>query len=291
MTRPYRASTHEPRENGGRTQPPDDFDVAELLDGFAAFLGGTANVIMQLSTPPVGYGVVESTVDSGKVMLHPIKRLRTTVTYLAVAMFGTADERSDYRAAVNLSHRQVRSTGSSPVRYNAFDPALQLWVAACLYWGAQDMYERMHGPMDEATADAFYQFSARFGTTLQMPAEMWPADRHAFAEYWAKHLAATTIDPPIRAYFNDLIDLKMLPRPAQLAFGRAHRFFVIGLLPQHLRDQMGCAWSERDDHALDRIMRAVGTTQALLPRPVRLLPVNAYLLDLRIRRRLGLRLV
>src|SRR5687768_15996475 len=79
MTRPYHASTDEPRENGGRAQPPDDFDVAELLDGFAAFLGGTANVIMQLSTPPVGYGVVESTVDSGKVMLHPIKRLRTTV--------------------------------------------------------------------------------------------------------------------------------------------------------------------------------------------------------------------
>ncbi|WP_433658873.1 oxygenase MpaB family protein [Nocardia sp. CA-128927] len=284
MTRPLRATTHE-------TEPPDDLDITQFTDGIAGLLGGTANVIMQLSTRPVGYGVVESTVDSGKVMLHPVKRLRTTVTYLAVAMLGTEAERADYRDAVNRSHRPVHSTASSPVRYNAFDPSLQLWVAACLYWGAKDLYERMHGPMDEPTADAFYRYSARFGTTLQVRADMWPADRQAFAAYWDKHLADTTIDPPIRDYFNDLIDLKMLPRPVQLVFGRPHRFVVAGLLPAHLRDQMGCTWTARDDRALDRILRTIGTTQTWLPRQARLFPINAYLLDLRVRRRLGLRLV
>jgi uncharacterized protein (DUF2236 family) len=36
---------------------------------------------MQLSWPEVGYGVMESKVDSGNAMKHPYKRARTTFTY------------------------------------------------------------------------------------------------------------------------------------------------------------------------------------------------------------------
>src|SRR3989442_6086019 len=106
--------TRSPMTSPFRKPAEHTFDIERHLDGVAAFVGGTANVIMQLSTLPVGYGVLESTVDSGKVMLHPIKRLRTTLTYLAVAMLGTDDERDAYRDAVNLSHRSVRSTSASP---------------------------------------------------------------------------------------------------------------------------------------------------------------------------------
>ncbi|NKY85892.1 oxygenase MpaB family protein [Nocardia veterana] len=273
------------------TQPPAAYDVAAHLDGSAAFFGAAANVIMQLSLAPVGYGVVESTVDSGKVMLHPVKRTRTTLTYLAVAMLGSDDERAAYRAAVNWQHRRVRSTADSPVRYNAFDPRLQLWVAACLYWGARDLYERMHGPMPAAEADAFYRHAARFGTTLQMPAAMWPVDRAAFDRYWSEQLAATHIDPPIRAYFDDLVDLKMFPQPIPLLFGRFHRWMVAGLLPQHLRTQMDMPWSDADDRRLARLLHAVGAVEQRVPRQLEMFPVNLYLFDMRMRRRLGLRLV
>ena len=57
---------------------------------FWAFAAGAANVIMQLSWPQVGYGVVESKVDSGDLLKHPWKRARTTFQYLAVAILGTA---------------------------------------------------------------------------------------------------------------------------------------------------------------------------------------------------------
>ena len=49
-------------------------------------LAGGANVVMQLSRPGVGYGVVESRVESGRIDRHPIKRARTTFTYLAVSV-------------------------------------------------------------------------------------------------------------------------------------------------------------------------------------------------------------
>src|SRR5579875_608921 len=160
---------------------------------------------MQLALPPVGYGVLESKVEGSQVTKHPLRRFRTTFTYIAVALLGTDDERDRYRAAVDRIHRQVRSTPASPVRYNAMDPRLQLWVAACLYYGSVDLYQRMYGPMDEAAADAFYRHAARFGTTLQMPAELWPADRAAFARYWDEAVAATSIDAPVRDYLRDLM--------------------------------------------------------------------------------------
>ncbi|WP_406265690.1 oxygenase MpaB family protein [Nocardia sp. NBC_00881] len=83
-------------------------------DGIAGFLGGTANVIMQLSAPPVGYGVVESTVAGGKVMLHPIKRLRTTLTHLSVAMLGSDEERATYRQSFSI-HVPYRTMMPAPV--------------------------------------------------------------------------------------------------------------------------------------------------------------------------------
>ena len=132
------------------------FDDPLYLDGVGAFLAGPANVVMQLALAPVGYGVLESKVDSGKVTLHPLKRFRTTFTYLAVAMLGTDADRDRYRAAVNSAHRLVHSDEASPVPYNAFDPALQLWVAACLYYGSVYPYEWLHGPMPDDLADAFY---------------------------------------------------------------------------------------------------------------------------------------
>jgi len=54
-----------------------------------ALLAGPANVIMELAQPGVGYGVLESRVESGRTDRHPIKRARTTFTYLAVATAGS----------------------------------------------------------------------------------------------------------------------------------------------------------------------------------------------------------
>ncbi len=110
-----------------------------------ALLAGPANVIMQLARPGVGYGVMESRVESGRIDLHPIKRARTTFTYLAVATAGTDAQKAAFRRAVNRAHAQVRSTPDSPVQYNAFDPELQLWVAACLYKGGRRLPDFRRG--------------------------------------------------------------------------------------------------------------------------------------------------
>ncbi|MEV6095662.1 oxygenase MpaB family protein [Nocardia sp. NPDC051981] len=265
--------------------------VREHIDGVAAFLGGAANVVMQLSLKPIAYGVMESDVDSGKVTLHPIKRLRTTLTYLSVALLGNEDDRRDYREAVNRSHRSVHSKPGSAVKYNAFDPKLQLWVAACLYWGVDDLYHRMRGPMNPELAEAFYQYCARLGTTLQMRPELWPATRDEFYVYWEENLATKSIDAPTRKYFNDLADLKMLPWPLQITLGGLHRFIVTALLPPHLREEMAMTWSARDERIFAGFLRLISAIWTRMPTPVRLFPYNFYLADMRLRRRLGRPLV
>ncbi|WP_227996541.1 oxygenase MpaB family protein [Nocardia australiensis] len=289
MTAANRATPHEPATTC-RYGTADDFQMDEIFDGIAAALGGMANVMVQLSLRPVAYGVMESKVESGRVDLHPWKRLRTTLTYISVALLGSEKDREIYREAVNQSHRPVHSEPDAPLKYNAFDPKLQLWVAACLYWGIVDLKEKMHGPLDEDTADVFYQYAARLGTTLQMRQEMWPADRAAFEDYWNTNLATKTIDARTRAYFDHIIDLKMLARPLRI-FGRLHRFIVGGLLPQHLRDEMGMTWSARDQRRFVELLRTIGTVQDRFPKAARVFPMNVLLVDMRLRHRFGRPLV
>ena len=184
------------RRNGVRARPAARFD--DQLMGMALLLG-PANVIMELAIPGVGYGVKESRVESGRIDLHPIKRARTTFTYLAVAVAGSDTQKAAFRRAVNRAHAQVYSTPESPVRYNAFDPDLQLWVAACLYKGGVDVHRTFVGEIDDDDADRHYHEGKALGTTLQVPPEMWPADRAAFDRYWHESLAQVHIDDAVEA--------------------------------------------------------------------------------------------
>lgn len=267
-----------------------DVQYADGLIG-AALLAGPANVIMQLARPGVGYGVVESKVDSGRTDLHPIKRARTTFTYLAVAARGTDIQKAAYRKAVNGSHAQVRSTAESPVKYNAFDRNLQLWVAACLYKGGVDAWHCLIGEMDDKTADEHYRAGMTLGTTLQVPPEMWPADRAAFEQYWNDALSQVHIDETVRRYLYNLISRSKLPRPLARPAGAVSVFLTTGFLPQRFRDEMQLPWDTNRQRIFDRVITTLSVLTALSPRVVREFPFNALLVDVDWRIRTGRPLV
>ncbi len=270
-----------------QTQPSQLDDV---LVG-AGLMAGAANVIMQLGHPSVGHGVVESTVESGQLHRHPIKRSRTTFTYLAVAALGTDAEKRQYRRAVNGAHAQVRSTESSPVRYNAMDPELQLWVAACLYKGFEDSYEMLVGPLDHEALEEVYGAAATLGTTLQVPQEMWPADRAAFEEYWNRALEKISIDETVREHLYEIATLQFLPRFVSVPFGPFHRFVTTGFLPSQFREEMRLPWTPRQQRQFDLLMAATATVVQRLPRVLREFPFNLCMWDLRRRIRTGRPLV
>ena len=282
-------------EPGGGGAPHDvapyDLDVRRYVSGTGARLAGQANVIMQLGWPAVGLALRESTVHSGRITEHPVKRARTTFTFLAVALLGDEQDRRVFGRAVTRQHAQVRSGATSPVAYNALDPRLQLWVAACLYYGTADVYERMHGPLPEQAADALYAHCARFGTTLQVRPEMWPPTRAAFAAYWEESLAQVDIDEATRSYLLKIMSFGHLPRAVRRPLARHALFFTTGFLPPVFREQMRLSWTAEDQARFDDRLRRLGRREARLPTAVRLFPFNALLRDLRFRVRTGRPLV
>lgn len=264
--------------------------IDDGLMGIALLLG-PANVVMQLARPGVGYGVMESRVESGRVDRHPIKRARTTFTYLAVAGRGTDEQKAAFRRAVNRAHAQVYSTDESPVKYNAFDKDLQLWVAACLYKGAVDAYRTFVGEMDDETADRHYADSVSLGTTLQVPAQMWPADRAAFDVYWQEQLDKVHIDDAVREYLRPIAAGQIrgvrLPRRLQDSSERLNLLITSGFLPQRFRDEMRLPWDPQRQRRFDRLMGVVRTANGVLPRPIRQFPFNVLLKDVDRRIRTG----
>ena len=248
-----------------------------------ALLAGPANVIMQLARPGVGYGVLESRVESGRVDLHPIKRARTTFTYLAVATAGNEAQKEAFRRAVNQAHAQVYSTPESPVQYNAFDVDLQLWVAACLYKGAVDVHRIFIGELDGADADRHYREGMTLATTLQVPPEMWPADRAAFDRYWQESLSKVHIDDAVRGYLYPIAAARVrgvtLPRRLQRLSDGFALLITTGFLPQRFRDEMRLPWDAIKQRRFNRLMAVLRTVNRMMPRFVWQFPFNVLLWD------------
>jgi uncharacterized protein (DUF2236 family) len=285
------------------TRPRDSADAPprELLSllGHFGLAAGNANVIMQLSRLPVGHGVALSKVESGRVDRHPLKRLRTTVTYLAISLLGTEQERIALRREVNRSHAMVRSGPGDAVAYNAFDPELQLWVAACLYWGTADLYRRLHGndPAPDR-AEELYRYCERLGTTLQVPAGMWPADLRAFGAYWDAGMRAIEMDDVTRSYLQRLTQLEFLVAPLgslgvplRRPLRPLGRLLTLGYLPAPFREELGLPWSANQQRRFDAHVRRYAALTRRLPRPLREFPVNLYLADARRRIRDDRRIV
>lgn len=263
-----------------------DVTTADAID-FWSFAAGAANVIMQLSSPGVGYGVVESKVDSGNLLKHPWKRARTTFQYLAVAIIGTPDDRAAFREAVDGAHRHVKSSPTSPLRYNAFDRELQMWVAACLFVGLEDTYQLLRGELNPEQAEQFYWSAWTLGTTLQVTEDQWPATRVEFDDYWVRACDDVAMDEKVRAYLHDLIDLRMINPVLGLPFRPLLAFLTAGFLAPVFREALGVTWGPRRQWMFESLFLTVAFGNRFLPVFIRQGGSHVLLADVRRRVRAG----
>lgn len=273
VDRPSTAITH----LGGEPAPAE---LRSLLSPAGAALGG-ANIVMQLALLPVGHGVAESRVDSGALYKHPIKRARTTFGYVMVALFGSDEEREALGRAVTVVHRQVRNLPGEQVQYSALDPELQLWVAACIYRGIEDVHRLLYGAPSQERLELMYRHSARLATTLQVPGDRWPADRAAFEDYWADTVATIEMDDVTRSYLYDFAGLGFLWFPIPQLLGNYHRAVTAGFLPEPFRQELGLRWGRREQRLFRVTCRGLRAANVILPRRVRALPFDLYLWDMR----------
>lgn len=264
--------------------------INDALD-FWQFAGAAANVAMQMARPGVGYGVMESKVESGSLMLHPWKRARTTTQYLSVAILGSEEEKRQFREATNTAHRRVRSDPGSKVKYNAFDRNLQLWVACCLYIGFEDAYQLLNGKLSPDQAEEFYSTSASLATTLQVTDDMWPATRADFDAYWNAASSLAVPDEKIRAFVDDLLHLRMIHWYLRAIFGGLLRFLTIGFLGPYFREQYQLTWTESDQRRFENLFLFVGFVNRFVPKFLRFAPTHWLMRDLRRRIRKELAII
>ncbi|MCS5713438.1 DUF2236 domain-containing protein [Herbiconiux sp. CPCC 205716] len=286
--------------------------LADIAPEGILLTGAGRAILLQIALPGVGYGVARHSDFASR----PMSRLNATLSYIYALSNGDADDIRRMRKAVNRAHAPVAnpprgasvsptarpgvpadddappttqpgagadaSPGSDGVgaegepRYDARDPELQLWVAATLYDTAITVYERVFGPLAPDEAERVYREYAVLGTALQMPAELWPVDRAAFAEYWNGMLPRLSADPPIRAVARELLKAEKAALPIRVAMPLA-RFATIGLLPPRVRGLFGFRWTSAQQRRLDRLFRVVGPVYRRLPRAVRHLPQRHYL--------------
>ena len=247
--------------------------LSDISNEAILLAGGARAILLQLALPAVGRGVAEHSDFTS----DPLRRLRHTLTYLYVLVYGTPDEVARITGFVNRAHTPVHSGPSAAApEYDAFDPDQQLWVAATLYDSAITVYQSVFGELGADDAESLYRQYAVIGTALQMPAALWPDDRAAFAEYWRTTHPLLRVDLDAARVSRDLLH----PRAAPLwirALMPAVRFLTAGWLDPALRDGFGLPWSARRQRAFDRVVRVLAVVYPRLPARLRQWPARHYL--------------
>lgn len=231
--------------------------------------GGRA-ILLQLAHPSVARGVAEHSDFVGA----PLRRLTGTLDYIYLVVYGSATERAAAARYVEKAHTPVRGTpeNGSP-GYSAGDADLQLWVAATLYDSAMAMQERVLPPIPEADAERVYREYAVLGTALGMPAELWPANRAAFAAWWNERLAALEVSDDARRVARDLLHPRGPGAPIWLRIVMPlARLLTTGLLDDRMRSGFGLPWSPRRQRLLDAVLMLTRLVWPLLPARVRHAP-------------------
>ena len=265
---------------------PDPTDARFGLDHFVAeqmlMLGAGSTVMYQLAMKGVGLGVAEHSTT----LSRPVDRLRTTLTYVYVMTLGTEEEKRTVARLVNRMHARVRSAG----RYSAYDPDLQLWVAATLARNGETLYERVFGPMDPATRERVYRDSWIFGTALQVKPEMWPQTRAEFDAYWDDALTRLEPDPQVQCYAKQLLSTEGAPLTMR-GLIPLQSLMTRGNLDPRTREVLALPWSRRDQVVYDLFWKVFVPVYRLVPRRLRHLHAHLVLRDMRRRMRKGKRVI
>ena len=251
------------------------FGIADFVGEQMVLLGAGSTVMYQLAMKGVGLGVAEHSTT----LRRPVDRLRTTLTYIYVMTWGTEAEKKAVSRMVNKMHRPVRSEG----RYSAFDPDLQLWVAATLAKNGEWLFEKVFGPMDAATKERCYRESWVYGTALQVKPEMWPATRADFERYWEESLTRLEPDPIVQRYVRQLLT----PRGVLGVFIPLQSLMTRGNLDPHTRALLDLPWSARDQRRYDLFWKVFVRVYRLVPRPLRQVQARLTFWDMRRRMRKG----
>jgi uncharacterized protein (DUF2236 family) len=220
--------------------------------------GGACAILLQLADPVVAGGVAEHSDFASR----PLDRLRGTLTYLYVIVYGTPDEARGIARQVGDAHRSVPG---------ADDVDRQLWVAATIYDTAMRVRELVYGELSAEDAESLLADYSVIATALGVPPAAWPANRTAFTQYWAQ--TPLDVGDAARAVATELLYPRHAPWWVRLLMPSV-RVITAGLLDAPLCEAYGLA---NDERRFRRLLRTARSVYPRLPAFVRHAPKRHYL--------------
>ena len=228
--------------------------------------GGARAVLMQAAHPLVIAGARET----GFYERNPWKRLQRTLILTYTITFGTKTEARAAADKINEVHARVKGVDEvTGLPYDALDPALLLYVHACLIDSALLFEELTVGRLDDAGRERFHQEQMLVAEMVEVPRAMIPPTVPALRAYLAdledsgelrvteaaRRVADLFYDPPADAEWRPV-----LRGVSRLAFGT---------LPSGLRQQYGVRMGPAKRAAMRTTLAVTRAIRPILPAKVR----------------------
>jgi uncharacterized protein (DUF2236 family) len=220
--------------DSGRLHALEQIEILpKMLQEGILFAGSGATLLLQAASP----GIREGTTGGHKELATElIDAIQAHISYISCLVFGTRAERKTLLDLLHSDNPPLLGGGRSN-RF-AHRPAQQLWMAATLYAIATDLYQRVYGRVDYATAQRAYSEFTLLMNCLGVPSGTWPESRAAFWSYWDDQVSQLAVSSDAVQFEKDLRKSTDMPRWVQTMkpFMRAT---TIEMLPPRLRDDYG----------------------------------------------------
>ncbi|HUY18148.1 MAG TPA: oxygenase MpaB family protein [Candidatus Binataceae bacterium] len=238
-------------------------------------VGGARSLLMQIAHPLIAAGVAE---HSG-FREDPLGRLRRTMEFMSVILFGTAAEARRAADRLHVLHGAVRGVLRESVgdfcagtRYRARDPELLFWVHATLVDTSLLVFRRYVRELSAAEEEQYYQESKTIARLHRIPDSMIPRRARDFRDYMDRMLDSgpIAVGDTARELAGHILAPAVPPLPA---LGIAITGFIsVGLLPEKLRTDFGLTWGRGRQYLLDASEFASRTLLPLVPTGLRIAP-------------------
>lgn len=211
---------------------------------------------MEVAHAKVGAGVQHHSLFRGRPWLRAWSTMDTALRLVwgdAATSRQAAQQVYRFHDHVNGELPEPSAAHPDGASYTAHDASLLLWVWATLIEVAEVAHARWLEPLSPAEADAFYADMVTFARCFGIPADMVPADRAAFADYWRSVLDGDELvpTPTSRAVVRDVLWFSHRLVPAPLV--RPLRVLSIGTLDPSMRERFGLDLSPSDQRLFDRL--------------------------------------
>lgn len=226
-------------------------------------LGWGRALLWQLAHPLIAVAVAVHS-DFSHSLRAAWRRFARTVQAMRRLSFGTTEEADEVARWIQRAHQRVQGTLPEPMGpfaagtvYRAGDPALLTWVHVTTVEATLYAYEIFVQPLQLEERDRYCQGAQAMERWLGLPADTFPGSWRQLVAYFEAMQASRVLQVTLLAQQVATHVLSPTRQWWGQPFTKPWRLLTLGLLPSELRTAYGFCWTEREEQAFQRLVKAI----------------------------------